>query len=121
MISMAAVTEWIRRRRLVRHPRVPRVVMLDNRSELPQNLNPRCVYLIGDPPRWAEFCCPCGWGHQVTLNLAHVNRADWTVIVDEQQRPTITPSVDVRDLRRCHFWLRAGRVSWCPKAAWPRA
>ncbi len=92
-------------------------MVLDSHGELPEKLNPRLVYLIGDPAKWAVFRCPCGRGHQVSLNLAHAERAHWTVDIDEQQRPTIKPSVDVRDLRRCHFWLSQGRVSWCPNAS----
>lgn len=116
MINMSTVIEWTRRRRLVRHPRLPRVVALDSRGELPRKLDPRRVYLIGDPAKWAVFRCPCGQGQQVSLNLVHRDRAHWTVGVDDQQRPTIKPSIDIRDLRRCHFWLTAGRVNWCSKA-----
>jgi hypothetical protein len=117
MNTMPAVIEWARRRRFVRHPRLTKTVTLNSRGQLPQSLDPRRIYLIGDPAKWAVFRCPCGRGHEVSLNLAHTGRPRWIVTIDDQHRPTVEPSIDVRDGRRCHFWLKAGQVRWCPKAS----
>jgi len=106
-------TEWWRRRR--RRPRVTlRAVNFLDRSSLPERLDPRCLYTLGEPPKWAVLRCPCGRGHDIDLNLAHPGRARWHVTHDDRGRPSLTPSVDVRgEHRRCHFWLKNGHVRWC--------
>lgn len=108
---MRPVVEWWRRRQ--RRPRVAvRVVALPDRSALPGQLHPRRLYLVGEPHKWAALRCPCGHGHDIDLNLMHPGRTRWSVTVDHDARPSVHPSVDVRGGRRCHFWIRAGRVHW---------
>jgi Family of unknown function (DUF6527) len=92
---------------------IPCAIHLSGREALPQLLNPRCLYLVGEPPKWAIFRCPCGTGHQIDLNLAHAGRPRWNVTFNPQNRPSLRPSVDVQDEERCHFWLTAGEVRWC--------
>lgn len=92
---------------------IPRAVQVGRRTDLPRKLNPRRLYLVGTPPKWAVFRCPCGTGHRIDLNLAHPGRARWTVVLDAENQPSLRPSVDVRAERRCHFWLTAGEVRWC--------
>ena len=50
---------------------IPRAIHVGGRADLPRRLNPRCLYLVGAPLKWAIFRCPCGTGHQIDLNLAH--------------------------------------------------
>ena len=92
---------------------IPRVVHVGGRADLPRLLNPRRLYLVGEPPKWAIFRCPCGTGHQIDLNLVHAGRPRWNVVFDEQNRPSLRPSVNVKAELRCHFWLTAGEVRWC--------
>jgi hypothetical protein len=92
---------------------IPYAIHVGGRADLPRLLNPRCLYLVGDPPKWAIFRCPCGTGHQIDLNLAHADRPRWNVAFNLQNRPSLRPSVDVQDERRCHFWLTSGEVCWC--------
>ncbi len=67
--------------------------------------------LVGSPAKWAVMACPCGQGHTIDLNLAHGDREQWKI--DVWPQPSISPSVDIKDpSRRCHFWLRDGRVRW---------
>ena len=54
---------------------IPRAIHVGGRPDLPRPLNPRCLYLVGEPPKWAIFRCPCGTGHQIDLNLAHARPA----------------------------------------------
>ncbi|MFP1155603.1 DUF6527 family protein [Mycobacterium sherrisii] len=59
--------------------------------------------------------CPCGRGHILELNLAHPRRARWTLTTSGGSRrvlPSLSPSVDSKAGRRCHFWLQKGRVRW---------
>ena len=101
-------------RRLRRRPRAhyTRVVELDGRSDMPKALHPRQIYQLGHPGKWVILACPCGRGHLIELNLAHPGRSRWRLVTDNDQNPTLSPSVDVKDTRRCHFWLREGRVTW---------
>lgn len=87
------------------------VIEAAGRDQLPARMHPRRVYVLGSPAKWAILECPCGRGHQIQLNLAHPGRAQWT-LMNDAKGPTLRPSIDVRDARRCHFWLRNGTVEW---------
>lgn len=63
-------------------------------------------------PKWVIFWCPCGHGHRIELDVHPSHRPSWRVAGDSRQRPTIVPSIDARGGRRCHFWVRGGRVQW---------
>jgi len=95
---------------------IPGAIHVGGRADLPRRLSPRRLYLVGEPPKWAVFRCPCGAGHQIDLNLAHTGRPRWNVAFNPQNRPSLRPSVDVQAERRCHFWLTSGEVRWCPDA-----
>jgi hypothetical protein len=101
-------------RRLRRRPRakLTRIITLAGRNDLPPNLNPRRVYQLGEPGKWAVMTCPCGRGHVIELNLAHPGRARWSVTADAAGAPSVRPSVDVQSEHRCHFWLQSGRIVW---------
>lgn len=104
-------------RRLRRNPRarVTKVLVTPGRGDLPTELNPRRVYQLGEPGKWVVLECPCGRGHLLELNLAHPGRARWTLTTTGDSLgglPSLSPSVDFKAERRCHFWLRDGRVRW---------
>jgi Family of unknown function (DUF6527) len=91
---------------------------------VPTNLPPRVAVLVAGAagPGWLAFTCPCGDGHQVMINLAASRRPRWQ-LTGSRRAPTIHPSVDLADGdRRCHFWVRHGRVQWAepPRTAAPR-
>jgi hypothetical protein len=87
------------------------VVFVQSRTDLPERLDPRRLYRLGHPGKWVVFECPCGRGHALELNLAHPGRARWRLIT-AAGGPSLSPSVDFKGGRRCHFWLREGRVHW---------
>lgn len=101
-------------RRIRRRPRArfTAIVLVRARNGLPERLNPRRIYQLGAPAKWAAFECPCGRGHILELNLAHPGRARWRLSADPSGAPSLSPSVDSKGSRRCHFWLREGRVRW---------
>lgn len=101
-------------RRLRRRPKAcfTEVVIVRDRADLPERLNPRRVYQLGEPAKWVVLECPCGRGHVLELNLAHSGRAKWRVGARDGNEPSLSPSVDFKGERRCHFWLREGRVRW---------
>ncbi|WP_322921659.1 DUF6527 family protein [Nocardioides renjunii] len=101
-------------RRLRRRPkaRYTEAVTIRDRADLPEHLNPRRVYQLGEPAKWVVLECPCGRGHVLELNLAHPSRPEWSVFTNDGKEPSLSPSVDFKGERRCHFWLREGRVRW---------
>lgn len=106
----SAAVRWWRRAGLSRSPRYF-LSQLEHRALLPPGLHPRLLYVVGNPPKWAVFDCPCGTGHDIQLNLGSTQRSRWTLLL--QEKPTIHPSVDYRAPdRRCHFFVRDGRVVW---------
>jgi Family of unknown function (DUF6527) len=57
--------------------------------------------------------CPCGCGKQLEMMLLREVNPRWDLTVDERRRPTLYPSVWLRDGCRSHFWVRQGKVVWC--------
>ncbi|PZS01480.1 MAG: hypothetical protein DLM56_14745 [Pseudonocardiales bacterium] len=111
LIAFAGLN-WSRRLRRQPRARLTQVVRLGGRGDLPATLNPRRAYQLGEPGKWAVLACPCGRGHVIELNLAHPDQARWRLSAGRGGLPSLAPSVDVRAERRCHFWLRGGRVRW---------
>lgn len=72
-----------------------------------------CV-VSASKPKWSLFRCPCGCGDVITLSLQAAHKPRWRVTNSDSGRPTLFPSV-WRD-KGClsHFWLKDGRVFWCP-------
>lgn len=111
-ISRRIVVNQIRRVRRRPRARFTQVVEVRDRAHLPKHLDPRRVYRLGDPGKWVVLECPCGRGHVLELNLAHPGRPKWQVVAHGGRAPSVSPSVDFKGERRCHFWLRDGRVCW---------
>lgn len=95
--------------------RINQLVVLADRSGLPEGLDPRCIYVLGvTTPKWALLDCPCGRGHTIELNLANPARTRWSVTTNDTGQPSVHPSIDYRGQPRCHYWLRDGRIHWVP-------
>jgi hypothetical protein len=54
---------------------------------------------------------PVRRGHTLELNLADRGRPGWR-LGPGALGASLSPSVDFKGQRRCHFWLREGRVRW---------
>jgi hypothetical protein len=84
-------------------------------DSLPTKLPRRNLVLTRDGAEdWCVgFRCPCGCGR--TVELLVIDEADprWDISIDDQRRPTLTPSVWLRDGCRSHFLIQRGRVKWC--------
>lgn len=108
------VRAYRRARKAHARSRITRVITVGSRSDLPEDLHPRRVYLLGATPKWALLDCPCGRGHTIELNLANPVRTRWRFTTNRDGHPSIHPSIDYQGQPHCHYWLREGRIDWVP-------
>jgi hypothetical protein len=111
----ALVDGW--RRAIPGRPRIDRIAFYPAHSELPDSLPRNQLALVGGSERrakWAMFECPCGTGHRIAVPLSSRREPTWRVAFNDRGRPSLYPSIDSDDTRRCHFWLRNGRIEWTP-------
>ena len=99
-----AVDSWLPARRLVKV----------EGDTLPRTLPARNVVLAHDDGEdWVVgFRCPCFCGRVVELLVVPEARPRWDCVTDPKGRPTLTPSVWLRDGCKSHFFIRRGRVHW---------
>jgi hypothetical protein len=93
-------------------PHFRRVTYVAEMADVPDQLARHVMMVVGsrERPKWAVFECPCRRRHRVLLNLQPRQYPSWKLSVDHG-RPTIWPSVDVRGLTRCHYFVAGGKVS----------
>jgi hypothetical protein len=74
------------------------------------------IYVVGGPgyQKWAYLLCPTGNGDIIQLSLQAKHRPRWQVWADFLGRPTVDPSVRQMEGSYAHFWIKSGRVLWCP-------
>lgn len=112
MAVVDLLIDWWRRRRWTQ-ARYKAVRIFPSRSDVPNRLPRRVVAVVDGNPGWIIFECPCGTRHE-RIELMRTPRGGlptWRLSVDSDS-PTIHPSVDYIGRRRCHYWLREGRVRW---------
>lgn len=112
--ARSRVARACRRARRHGRSRITQIVTVPGRSDLPDTLHPRRIYVLGGPtnPKWALLDCPCGRGHTIELNLANPVRTRWKVTANRAGEPSVHPSIDYQGEPRCHYWLRDGRIHW---------
>lgn len=93
----------------------PRRLRVISGDSLPARLTMRAVYLAReDDEDWCVgMLCPCGCGRNIELLLIKEATPRWDLQVDGDGRPSLSPSVWLRDGCQSHFWIRHGRVKWC--------
>ena len=80
---------------------------------IPDQLPYKGVLIVGIPgsATWAALDCPCNTGHRLMVNLDRTRHPFWSI--DSLKPLTIRPSIDATTTeRRCHFFVRGGRISW---------
>nr|WP_081092656.1 DUF6527 family protein [Cupriavidus metallidurans] len=91
-----------------------RGLLVVNTEELPTRLPFRALTLVRDSDE--DWCigmrCPCGCGQRIELPLLDEANPHWRLRIDKEGRPTLSPSIWLRDGCRSHFFVRAGRVIW---------
>ena len=60
------------------------------------------------------FGCPCGCGHEVYICVTDCggDRRHWDLTVDDEMRPTLSPSLQLTGGCQSHFFIRNGKVEW---------
>ncbi|MEQ9145535.1 MAG: DUF6527 family protein [Parvibaculaceae bacterium] len=58
--------------------------------------------------------CPCGCGDTIILQLIPEAKPRWTLSQSRGGYPTLHPSVHRQTGCKAHFWLRDGKIIWCP-------
>jgi hypothetical protein len=73
----------------------------------------RLVLLRDGDEDWSvTMKCPCGCRQRIELPLLPEARPNWSLRLDERCRPTLHPSVWLKEGCRSHFLLKAGKVIW---------
>lgn len=71
------------------------------------------VLLTEDGEDWCVgFRCPCGCGQRIELPIIEEAVPRWGMTLDEQDYPSLYPSVWLREGCRSHFFLRKGKIVW---------
>jgi hypothetical protein len=86
-------------------------------EDFPDRLDPFKLYLAGENGYFwaAAMLCPCGCEDVIQLNLLKKARPCWSVEERPDGLATVMPSVWRRKGCQSHFYLRHGRVDWCPE------
>ena len=80
------------------------------------SMEPGVIYVVGGRgyQKWAYFRCPAKRDEIVQLALMPKHRPRWEVKGDWLGRPSVHPSVRQLEGSYAHFWIRQGRIDWCP-------
>ena len=102
---------WLRTKVRILPPR--RLVVAEG-DALPQKLPWRSLVVMreGSDDWCVGMRCPCGCRQRVELALIPEASPRWYLQVDQRKRPTLHPSVWLREGCRSHFFVRAGKVAW---------
>ena len=91
------------------------IAEVENADEIPDLIQGRGAIVVAEDgtKKWLVFDCPCKSGHRVMLNIDSRRRPMWKLASTTPL--TVAPSVDVlRPERRCHYFVRQGRIEWVP-------
>ena len=81
-----------------------------------EQIDKKVLYVIGikNEPWQVEFGCPCGCGDKIILPVNNQTRPRWNIKIDKNGIPTLSPSIWRTKGCKSHFFLRKGRIQWCP-------
>jgi hypothetical protein len=97
----------------------PRPLRTQYHEELPDDLRPGVVYVLGENRfRWSvATLCPCGCGAVLQMSVMQEGRPRWQLHEHEDGTISLHPSVWRKEGCRSHFFLRRGKVVWCTASA----
>lgn len=83
---------------------------------LPLRLRKRALYIVEEDgyQEQAAMMCPCRCGRVLHMNLLTDERPCWRVTRHDDGTASLHPSVWRKKECESHFWLRKGRIQWCP-------
>jgi len=83
-------------------------------DELPENVNDKTIYIIGDlsQPWLLAFNCPCGCHNVIQLNLLKEADPCWKYKVTKKKKINISPSVWRTTGCKSHFIVRKSKIVW---------
>ena len=78
----------------------------------------KILYVIGTKiePWQVEFLCPCGCQEKIVLPVNRQTTPRWHLFIDSKGIPSLSPSIWRSKGCKSHFFLRGGRIQWCPNA-----
>lgn len=87
---------------------------------LPRQIDPGVLYIQRNDqgaPLFAHFLCPCGCGHEMSVPLQGPNSyppaKKWHLAYDADDKPGISPSIEMVEGCRSHYFIRSAKVEWC--------
>lgn len=93
----------------------PLKVHIVSGDSLPPRLPKRDLVLVRDDGE--DWCvgmrCPCGCERTIELLVFPEADPGWRLKIDSKKRPTLFPSVWLKDGCKSHFWVRCGKIDWC--------
>ena len=94
----------------------PRYKTVIAQGDLPETLKRRTLYIVEEDgfEEQAAMLCPCGCGRVLHMNLLTDERPCWRVTRHDDSTATLHPSVWRKKDCGSHFWIKRGRIEWCP-------
>ena len=91
---------------------VDRVVIVDDRNDLPARLG-KHMYVVGSTKaKWAILECPCGCRQRIDVNLMSSRRPFWQ-LRESGELVSLYPSLwRGRGTCESHFWVRDSKIVW---------
>ena len=84
-------------------------------GELPDDLDPCAVYVLGEGAYlwFVVMRCPCGCGENLYMTLLPESNPRWQLTEHTNGTISLQPSIWRKVGCRSHFFLRRGRIEWC--------
>ena len=83
-------------------------------DELPEKINKKTIYIIGNSkePWLIAFNCPCGCQNLIQLNLLKDASPCWKFKVIKNNKINVFPSIWRTTGCRSHFFVRKSKINW---------
>lgn len=81
---------------------------------IPDGFSKRNLALLkeGGEDWCVAFRCPCGCGRLIELPLIPEAKPNWRLSCNKNGRPSLHPSVWLKEGCRSHFFIKEGKVIW---------
>jgi hypothetical protein len=109
--ALAAMWDWLRSW-FVRPARPLKTLRAE---EMPERLDPKAVYILGEREHvwFVAMVCPCGCKATLQMSLLPDAKPRWRLVEHDDGTISLQPSVWRKVGCRSHFYLRRGLIQWC--------